>query len=226
MDPNSSNQQQNQQEQSPTPSDPKALTFDQMAALLSKVMAPETVDNKHQAHGKTHKEMRELHAQQREGSAKTVKANMKGDIEIKECDKHLIHALVENKQFDPKDGRKLSTPVLQCFDVADFMKMQDSTGKNSENAFRGLSVIIVHDPRKTEAKEDATETLDTTEVKRSADAAPVPINKDTIHTFKKPKLLEVYANMYGKPASGEATMETLRKDILAKLEAVIQEEEV
>lgn len=208
------NQSQNLPEQEETKTAPTMLTSEQVAQLLSSVLRPESTDNKLQAHGKTVKEMRELHTAQRQGAIKLIPANLDGRIQIKECDKHLLHAVVENVEYHQKTGKKLSTPVTQNFAVDDFLRMQDNTGKNGENAFRNLSVIIVHDPRKKETDEAVPQVLK--DGTGNAGEAPT-LSRDNIHKLNKTALMKAYRNIIGEPEPN-LPIDAMRNQILTKLD--------
>lgn len=111
-------------------------------------------DHKHQSHGLTVKETRDLKDHiAAGGDYEMINANVKTDVKIKKCEAHLIHITLENKRFDPESGVRLSKPFPQCFYVDDFEKMNKVSKadtkslKPAENAFSGYEVVVIHDPR-------------------------------------------------------------------------------
>lgn len=195
------------------------LSPQNIADLVSKGLQANSPDGKMQAHGKTVKEMKDLHRAQRTGKDTMIAGNggitLKGEpIMIKECDKHLVHALIEDVQFDSKTGKKKSVARLQNFAPEDFKKMQDSTNPTSENAFRGLSVIIVHDPAKD--TEDAVKVPAADAEVGAADGKK--LTKNNIHTLSPKKLKEAYQKMF-PDEKGNVPPDAMRNQILAKLAA-------
>lgn len=118
-------------------------------------------DNKHQSHGLTVGDMKNLAIKQSLGTVKKVKANQDDKYEIDEHEQHLIHITLETPRFNEVTGERLSKPHVRCFYVNDFEKMsrtvKDKTKKNDfpENAFRGSLVRIIHDPRDTKSTKTA-----------------------------------------------------------------------
>jgi len=108
-----------------------------------------------QAHGMTISQMEDLKEAQANDDVERVRANVNGSYTINKHEDHLIHITTQVPLFDQKTGLK-PNPVLRKFYVKDFEKMSETEQvklpngslTNPENAFRGLDVKIVHDPRK------------------------------------------------------------------------------
>src|ERR1035437_155095 len=107
-----SSQQAEQGKQSAQQQQAINLSTAQIADLIKQGIDANSPDGKHQAHGKTIKEMRELHLEQRTGKDKTISANLDSSVAIKECDQHLIHAEIEDVEYDRK-GKRLSKARIQ-----------------------------------------------------------------------------------------------------------------
>lgn len=94
------------------------------------------------------------------GKFEMIPCNVKPNYEIKKCEAHLIHVSLENKRFNPETGERESKPYRQCFYVDDFERMSavvktdKASMKVPENAFAGLELIILHDPRRTAATKE------------------------------------------------------------------------
>ncbi len=117
--------------------------------------AMENKGNKHQSHGLSVAEMKEVHEKQKLGGTDKIPANCKSEYEIDKHEAHLVHVLVDEDRWDK--GKKLSTPYVKKFYLDDFLKMSQTEatkrpdgGKTfPENAFAAWKTEIIHDPRKT-----------------------------------------------------------------------------
>jgi len=111
--------------------------------------------HKHQAHGLTVDQMEELRLKQAVGEKlEQMPASEDPKYLINKHEAHLVHVYLENVEFNPKTGKKISNPGrVQKFAAADFDRMQrvvtDKTDKSRpQNAFGAFDVVtILHDPR-------------------------------------------------------------------------------
>lgn len=144
--------------------------------------------------------MAELSRQQASGTAPMIPANRHPEIMIPAAEKHLIHVLLDEDRWEK--GKKLSKPYKQCFYVDDFVRMSETevkdlgNGKKSfpENAFAGLKMDIIHDPR------------------TAAVASKPDLKNNNPAVASKPyeememeELKDIYLKLYESPASEEDT---------------------
>ncbi len=127
-------------------SNPNQSSQNQLSDDILKRLGVTNPDERIQGHGKSVREIRELHEEQRLGEHAMINANKNSKIKIQDADKHRVHVLLETPRYHEQTGKKLSKPRLANFDEKDFFRMV------KERAFLGQTVQIVHDPRTSEAK--------------------------------------------------------------------------
>lgn len=60
---------------------------------------------------------------------------------MKANESHLFHVQLERVAFDPKDGRRLSKPLIQTFPAKDFERFMKRSLEG-----QGYTLTILHDP--------------------------------------------------------------------------------
>lgn len=93
-----------------------------------------------QSHGLSHQQIENLKQDQMAGEAQKVKANKNSEYEIPANEEHLVHVVIETKNFDTATGEKLSVPFVQSFYPLEFKRMED------QGAFSGKDVEVIHEP--------------------------------------------------------------------------------
>ena len=119
---------------------------------LLKAIKGDDKSNAHQAHGITQGEMKEIQKAQQLGKVEMVKGNKVSRYELPAYEKDFIHVSVERVQYKPDTDIKTSRPKVLVKTVTDFERMSRTVKRegekaNPENAFAGMKVIILHDPR-------------------------------------------------------------------------------
>lgn len=94
-----------------------------------------SVDQKHKAELRN-KQLKQLH-----GNFEKIPANKNSKYQINDFESHLVHVVLEMKQFNQTTGEKESKPFVQKFHSAEFERMI------SQGGFTGYSVEIIHDPK-------------------------------------------------------------------------------
>lgn len=171
--------------------------------------------DKHQAHGLSVREMEDLRTQQSAGDVEMIEGNMMRGSKIKKCDAHLIHAIIENIEFDRK-GKRLSVPRQQCFYIADFENMTHPDPKKSGNVFSEWEVTVIHDPRKKVAATAITGAEIKPEM-ATVNTTTMPLVVENLPKMNEKMMREIYANMFSKESTADDTPDMLRAIIADKL---------
>jgi hypothetical protein len=160
-------------------------------------------DNKLQGNNLTVGEMKDLHQKQLSGEVEEVDTNKPDNtFKIPAHETHLLHASIENVEFDPKSGARKSKASVRAFDPQDFIRM------TKERAFEGLEVKILHDPRNV--KEQAAQ-----EIKLPTNIDPEKMNEA--------ELKAKYQELFGAEPDVLSSPAELRIEIKQKLEFDAQE---
>ena len=122
------------------------------AADLLKAIKGDDKSNAHQAHGITQGQMKEIQKNQQLGKVEMLKGNKVSRYEFPDYEKDFIHFSVERVTFKPDTDIKTSRPKILVKTVTDFERMSKAVKgpgekANPENAFGGMKMIILHDPR-------------------------------------------------------------------------------
>lgn len=131
---------------------------------LYKLIKGDDKGNKHQSYGLTQNDMKRIKEQQMLGKVETMSGNKVTRYKLPVYEKDLIHFTTEKVTYKQDTDIKTSKPRFHVKSVADFEKMSKTVkGKddkvNPENAFAGLRVVILHDPRKGAVKEEKAKEL-------------------------------------------------------------------
>lgn len=145
--------------------------------------------------------MKEHQAQQLSGTAPKITANVDGNYEILEAEKHLIHADISKSTYDENTGELIrKVGHVRGFDIKDFLRMVN------EHAFIGKNVKIVHDPR----PEGQRKLQPVKEQKQATDTAMDP------EAMSEQQLRDEYKALFGEESDILAIPAELRIDIKEK----------
>lgn len=177
-----------------------SLQSQNLSEQLANLLTKNDPSTKMQAHGLTVGQMKELQKKQETGDIDMIKANIDPAYKIPEHEKHLLHYTTDEDLWDK--GTKLSKPVLRSTYVEDFVRMSetevvkrdDGTSKFPENAFRGLLVKIVHNPRRNSNASESTMAV----AKPKANSSKKPLKE-----LSEKELRAEYKRVIGEDASQE-----------------------
>ena len=135
-----------------------------VAALVTAIKG-EDKGELHQCHGLKHKEVKQIKLQQQLRTVKMISGNKVSRYKFPEYEKDFIHFSVEKLAYKPDTDIKTSKPRFIVKTVDDFERMSKSVKEegdkiNPENAFYGLQVVILHDPRTGVKSPEKVEPLD------------------------------------------------------------------
>ena len=166
-----------------------------------------------QAHNLTPDQMTDLKIDQTSDEGQEfAPANKRKDYQIPAVEKHLIHVELENTEFNPTTGERLSVPRVQTFYPREFDQMV------ADGNFKGMSVDVIHDPRSlTEAKEDLMNSTVNGGVSDMTIGKPLDEMTDQELRLK-------YADVYKEEPAKKMTGEALRLAITERIEFIRGEE--
>lgn len=121
-------------------------------AALVKAIKGDDKGERHHGHGFTHNQVKEIKKAQQNSTVEMMPSNKVSRHNIPVTEKGFMHYTTEKVLFDQEKGNRLSKPKYHISTVEDFTRMsQTSKGPgqvaNPENAFQGLSLVILHDAR-------------------------------------------------------------------------------